>query len=132
MAGAWGAGLLAAGVLSKRAKAKAAVEVLHRDAVTTLPAIPPDTSGEEPESLERTYLSLLGARFRSEVLPVGVLTILGFGFSIILAIMTKSGFNEVLRLGPARLAESNPVAGDIFSGVHGSRHSMKPVFPRCA
>jgi hypothetical protein len=105
-------------VLNKHAKIKADAEALHKKNAPAEPLTPLDTSGEMPESLEKAYKGLLGARFRYEVLPIVGLTILGFGVSIIFAIFAKSTSNEVLRPVAAGMASSSPMAGGIFSGVH--------------
>jgi hypothetical protein len=61
---------------------------------------------------------LFGSRFRAEVLPIGLYSVLGFGFSTLLAWATKSQSNMVLTPNAARLAESSATLGSIFSGVH--------------
>ncbi len=109
----------AGAVFNKQAKVRADAEALQQKAAPPELPTPLDTSAESPESLEKAYKTLLGARFRSEVVPMVVMTVLAAGFTVILAIMTKSQSNMVLTPNAARIAESSPTAGDIFSGVHG-------------
>ena len=78
----------------------------------------PNKPTVESRNSKRYGVLSFGARFRSKVLPIGIFSILGLGFSVPLAFMVVSQSGQVLRPNASRLAQSSAVVSGLFSDIH--------------